>query len=246
MKKYKIGLIASVAFEAGDILENIKNAKKVREGFFTGILFGKKIVLAISGIGKTNAAHTATLLVEKYAPALIINFGIGGAYPASGLKIGNIAIANKEIYGDEGVLVKDGFSDMRMTGIPLLKKGRKKYFNEFTLDRDSVKTAISASKLFTHHASRITGVRSGSFVTVSTCTGTIKRALELEKRYQAICENMEGAAIAHICAMHDIPMIEIRGISNIVENRDTKKWDIKLAAGNCQKAVMVILNRVST
>ena len=52
---------------------------------------------------------------------------------------------------------------------------------------------------------------------------------------------MEGAAIAHICAMYDIPMIEIRGISNIVENRDIKKWDIQLASENCQMAVIELI-----
>ena len=146
MKKYEIGLIASVAFEAGDILKKLKNAKKVREGFFTGRLFGKKIVLAISGIGKTNAAYAATLLVEKYAPALIINFGIGGAYPSSGLNVGDIAVAEKEIYGDEGVLVKEGFSDLRLTGFPILKKGNIKYFNEFPLDKTFFKKTVKSFK----------------------------------------------------------------------------------------------------
>lgn len=238
MKKYKIGLIASVAFETGDILKKLKNSKKVSEGFFTGRLFGKKIVLAVSGIGKTNAAHAATLLVDKYAPSLIINFGIGGAYPSSGLKIGDIAVAEKEIYGDEGVLVKEGFKDMRTTGIPILKRGNKKYFNEFPLNKTFVKKAVRFFYLSSQLLVLSSQFKSGPFVTVSACTGTDKRALELEKRYRAICENMEGAAIAHICAIHDIPMIEIRGISNIVENRNTKKWNTKLAAENCQKVVI--------
>ena len=100
----------------------------------------------------------------------------------------------------------------------------------------------------THYASRIT-IKTGTFVTVSTVTGTDKRARELEKRFSAssasgggaICENMEGAAVAHVCAMYGIPMLEIRGISNIVEDRDRSKWDIKTAAENCQKAVFVLL-----
>jgi len=40
---------------------------------------------------------------------------------------------------------------------------------------------------------------------------------------------MEGAAVAHICSMYGIPVIEIRGISNIIEDRDMKKWNIPLA-----------------
>jgi futalosine hydrolase len=84
-------------------------------------------------------------------------------------------------------------------------------------------------------------VRIGAFVTVSTTTGTDKRAREIEKRFNAICENMEGAAVAHVCAMYGIPMVEIRGISNIVEDRDRSKWDIKKAAENCQKIILALI-----
>ena len=67
---------------------------------------------------------------------------------------------------------------------------------------------------------------------------TKKRAAEISARFKAICENMEGAAIAHICCLYKIPCIEIRGISNMVEARDVSKWDFKLAAENCQKALI--------
>ena len=52
---------------------------------------------------------------------------------------------------------------------------------------------------------------------------------------------MEGAAIAHICRIYGIPFVEIRGISNMVEDRDKGKWDIELASENCQKAVLHFL-----
>jgi futalosine hydrolase len=52
---------------------------------------------------------------------------------------------------------------------------------------------------------------------------------------------MEGAAVAQVAALHDIPWLEVRGISNIVEDRDLKKWNIPLAAEAAQKAVARIL-----
>jgi len=115
-----------------------------------------------------------------------------------------------------------------------LKKGRKEYFNEFPLDGKLVNKVV---ELITHHSSLIT-VKKGTFLTLSSCTGTKKRAVELERRFGAICENMEGAAIAHICALYGIPLIEMRGISNIVEDRDRSAWNITLAAENCQKAAL--------
>jgi len=52
---------------------------------------------------------------------------------------------------------------------------------------------------------------------------------------------MEGAAAAQVAGLHAIPWLEVRGISNIVEDRDMQKWDIPKAAEAGQKAVLRIL-----
>lgn len=232
-----IALISSAPEEGRLLCRHLLERSVIGEkSLYQGKIEGKDIAYIISGIGKTNAAHVATILIEKFSPELVILFGVGGAYSSAGLEVGDIAIAEKEIYGDEGVLAKDGFHGTEFIGIPLLKKGRKKYFNEFPLDKSLIKHLTRYSSLVT---------KSGTFITVSTCTGTRKRALELKKRYGAICENMEGAAVAHICAIYGAPMLEIRGISNIVEDRDKNKWDIRLAAENCQKAVMALFKEIS-
>jgi futalosine hydrolase len=78
-------------------------------------------------------------------------------------------------------------------------------------------------------------------VTVSTCTGTTSRARELEARYGGLCENMEGAAAAQVALLHGVPWLEVRGISNMVEDRDMKKWDVPRAALAVQQAVEQVL-----
>jgi len=243
-KKANIGLIASV-FSEGTMFEStfkaIGKALPCYPAFYTGIVTGNRAILGISGVGKVNAAHTVTVLIEKFSPSCIINFGTGGTFPSSGLKVGDIAVAEKEVYADEGVLLKDGFHGIDLIGIPLFQKGRKKYFNEFPLDKPLIRKAVRAAQLITHYASPET-VKKGTFLTVSACTGTKKRAGELERKFSPLCENMEGASIAHICCLYGIPFVEIRGVSNMVENRDKGKWDIKLAAENCQKAVLELLN----
>lgn len=241
-----IGLISATEKESRAVLKTLRRIKdkSLALPVYQGKIGKTNIIHIISGIGKTNAAHAATLLIEKFSPSAVINFGIGGAYPSANLRVGDIAIADKEIYGDEGLWLKDGFHKADEIGIPLLKKGGKKYFNEFSTDKKLFRKAVNILRI-THYASRIT-IKTGTFVTVSTATSTDKRARELERRFSAsgggaICENMEGAAVAHVCAMYGIPMLEIRGISNIVEDRDRSKWDIKTAAENCQKAVFVLL-----
>lgn len=243
----RIGLISATKKESRAILKTLRRIKGKSLALppvYQGKIGKTNIIHIISGIGKANAAHAATLLIEKFSPSAVISFGIGGAYPSANLRAGDIAIADKELYGDEGLLLKDSFHKTDVMGIPLLKKSRKKYFNEFPLDKSLVKKAM---KVIPPHPPLAKGgevdlkIKSGTFVTVSTVTGTDKRARELEKRFNAICENMEGAAVAHVCAMYGIPMLEIRGISNIVEDRDRSKWDIKRAAENCQRAVLAFL-----
>jgi futalosine hydrolase len=242
-KRTDIGIMVSVSAEGSMLCRNLSKKKGANGLYYEGSLLGKRVVLSVAGIGKVNASRAATLLVHECSPAVIMNIGIGGAYPSSGLNIGDVAVAQKEIYGDEGVLLNDGFHGTDLIGIPLLKKGRKKYFNEFPLDKPLVQNAVRAAQLITHYSSLIT-VKKGTFLTLSTCTGTKKRALELERRFGAICENMEGAAIAHVCTLYGIPMIEIRGISNIVEDRDRSRWKIKLAAENCQKAALECIRAI--
>ncbi|MCL5021784.1 MAG: futalosine hydrolase [Nitrospirae bacterium] len=229
--------------EEGNLLIRQLEKKSVMAGkpLYRGRVRGKEVVYIISGMGKTNAAHASTLVLEKFSPDVLILFGVGGAYPSSGLRVGDIAVAEKELYGDEGVMTAEGFQGTEFIGIPLAAEGGRKYFNEFPLDKELVGRALGSLAFATRPSAGSIAAGSGRFVTVSTCTGTRKRALELQKRFGGICENMEGAAAAHLCALYRIRMAEIRGISNIVGVRDRAKWDIRLAAENCQEAVMTVL-----
>jgi futalosine hydrolase len=203
----------------------------------SGKIGNRDVVWCAGGMGKANAAHAATLLITRYDPEVLIIFGIGGAYPSSGAQVGDVAIAAEEIAGDEGVLTGDGFKDTEYIGIPLIKSENQIVYSryiapELTLAQSlkSLGSSLNSEK-----------VHVGSFVTLSTCTGTSMRARELEERYHGLCENMEGAAAAHVATLHNVPWLEIRGISNLVEERDLKKWEIVKAVESVQDAVMRIL-----
>ena len=68
------------------------------------------------------------------------------------------------------------------------------------------------------------------FVTVTCSTGTDSAARAIEERTGGAVESMEGAAVAHVAHLHGIPVGEVRGISNIVTDRDTSSWRLKEAA----------------
>jgi len=227
-----IALLSSMPFELNLILSCLSNTRSreiTGKTVIRGNLSGIDVLLMFTGIGKVNAAHATTCVIEKFPVKKIINLGVGGVYPGSGLNIGDVALASKEIYGDDGVFTAKGLKGMKEIGVPLVQNGRKKYFNEFPITPPPLPSPTKGG---------IFKVKSGSFVTVSAATGTQKGARELEKRFHALCENMEGAAIAQVCTIYRIPMHEIRGISNIVGVRDKRRWNLKLASKNCQRVVV--------
>ena len=232
-----IVLLSSMPFESDMILARLKNTGSVKvagKTAYRGKLSGRGVIVLNTGIGKVNAAHSATCVIENFPVKNLVNIGVGGAYPDSGLGIGDIAIASKEIYGDEGVVTSSGVESLKKIGIPLVSIGKKKYFNEFPLN--------PPHPPFIKVGNKDLNVKYGNFVTVSATTGTNKRAIELEKRFNAVCENMEGAAIAQVCTIYKIPMLEIRGISNIAGVRDKRKWNLRLASQNCQEAVLEVIS----
>lgn len=211
-----LGIIASTLFEAEILIEKLSLREKANiqgKSFFRDA----STAIGICGIGKANAAHATALLIERFRPDRIFNIGVGGAFPSSGLSVGDIVVADKEIYGDEGLNGEDNFYTMDSLSLPLLSAD-KDYFNEFPM---SIPDALQDFK------------NRGAFLTVSACTGTLKRGIELEQRFKAVCENMEGAAVAQVCIASRIPVCEIRGISNVIENRPGKTLDkasMKIAA----------------
>jgi len=177
-----------------------------------------RIELLCMGVGPVNAAHAVTLAILRSRPSAIIVCGIGGAYPGSGLAIGDVACADTEYYGDLGATSPAGFLDMHALGFPIVA-GPPPIYNELPM------------QVFPSSAR----VR---FVTMSSCTGTDAAAREIEARTGGAVENMEGAAVAHVAAMHGIPVGELRGISNMVTNRDTSAWRIHEAATAAQEALL--------
>ncbi len=234
-KRLKIALIAPTPAESKDLKLQIKpkpheEMKIISHGEF----HGNSIIFSHCGVGKVNAAHTVSLMLENYDIDLLVLFGIAGGYVGAP---GDVVVAESENYGEEGVLTKDGWKPMEFTGFPLLKN-KKEYYNNFPMDAGLVRFALSVSKDMGFN------VKSGNFVTVSQCSGTQKSGDILRKRFNGICENMEGAAVAHICALYGMPMIEIRGISNIVEERALKNWNIPLAVSHCNKIVSEVVKRL--
>ncbi len=200
----------------------------------TGNAFGHRVGLLHTGVGKVNAGLALGAALTALTAKLLVSVGVGGAYPGSGLQPGDVAVATEEIYGDEGVETGAGFRGMEEIGFPLWARRGISYFNRFPADEGARRGLEAAA---------VAGGRSliGPFVTVSTVTGTARRAADLEARYGAVCENMEGAAVAHAAAAAGARFGEVRGISNTVGPRDRAAWRLEEAAGAAQRVALAYL-----
>jgi futalosine hydrolase len=175
------------------------------------------------GVGPVNAAHAVTLALTRDQPKSLVVCGVGGAYPGSGLRIGDVACADLECYGDLGAASPQGFLDMETIGFPIIDSPVPIY-NDLPMSVFPVERRVK-------------------FVTMTTCTGTDVAARAIEARTRGAVENMEGAAVAHVAHIHGVPVGEVRGISNMVTDRDTSAWKLKDAAVAAQEAVLAWIAR---
>ncbi len=232
-----IYLLVPTRMELDAFGAHIEDSVQVKAGMRAGIegrISGKSARVVIAGMGQTNTAQALTAMLESGRPGLVIMAGCAGAYAGSSLKVGDVAAASEEIYADSGILTPEGFKGIEETGFPLVESSGVAYFSRFPLSGDYNRIVENACP----------GIRIGLFLTVSTVSGTAKRGKELFSRYGALCENMEGAAAAQVCLLYGVPFVEIRGVSNMVEDRNRDRWDIDKAMKNCAMAVAAFIERL--
>lgn len=178
----------------------------------------------VTGVGPTDTALSLTkALAEKGGEITsVVSFGIGGAYiqpdENDQPQLLDICIAAKEIFGDLGVCLGDEieYLDSALTGSLSCE-----------LDREMAlraKTILDGAGFRAYY---------GNFITVSGATGRRSRGEYLQKTWNGLCENMEGAAMARVCRVFSIPCLEVRAVSNYVDDRDTSSWKLGEA---CEKA----------
>src|SRR4030042_971791 len=105
------------------LLEKMLSGAESREiegiTFVSGRVGDRPVVIAWTGVGKVNAAMTATLLIEHFQPSRVIVTGIAGAVDPN-LEPGDIVIATRTAHHDMGVIwphgLEPGGVKNRLTG----------------------------------------------------------------------------------------------------------------------------------
>lgn len=237
-----ISLIAATPIESQvvkDLMTGATETKCERFPLLKGRISGHLVSLLTCGVGKVNAALATEAILGIRKPETVILFGCGGAYPNCGLQVGDLAVATEEIYGDEGVMTPTGFLDMQQLNLPLGRYQDETLFNRVPLLTPMINEVRAKLKLSLN--SKGQSLVTGPFVTVSCGSGTDQIAADVAGRTAGVCENMEGAAVAQVCLQHKVPLLELRGISNMTGNRNPEQWDIPGATAAAQQAVYELL-----
>ncbi|MBI4582517.1 MAG: futalosine hydrolase [Planctomycetes bacterium] len=197
---------------------------------FEGQIGSHHIAAAETGTGKSNAAMACFDLLGRLDARAALCLGCAGAFRPSGLSIGDVVIADREVFADEGAASPQGFLDLRRLGLPLARGP----------DGQAVYNVLPAAVPEPGFDRRLSGaafqIKIGTVATVSTCSGTEEAAEEIYRRWQPLAEAMEGAAAALAALRRRRPFLEVRGISNFAGQRDRQGWDIDTA---CARAAAV-------
>ena len=197
-----IGIIAALDEEISAILSELQVAsvkKIVNVDFHMGSLYGNNVVAVRCGIGKVNAAACAQVLIDLYAVDLIINIGVAGAIHKD-LEVCDVVISSAFAYHDFDATAF-GYARGAVPGMG---------FTDFEADSELVEMVIKASREVAKDAKIYVGkISSGDQFVASR---------ELKKfiwdNFHAMCAEMEGAAIAHVCYLNKMPFVAIRSISD--------------------------------
>ena len=230
---------------AGTSLEVAVEAVGIQawRGSFGRELGAVSVALVVGGYDKVNAAHALTCLLLASCPAVVLQVGVAGAYPGSGLAVGDLVLATEEVYADTGVLAPEGWLSTEAIGLALACVGGHEYGNVFPLDPGLVGAAFRVVQEAAWPYPR-PQIISGRCLTSSLVTGRAADGRALAERWHALAESMEGAAAAHVCTLHEVPFLEVRGISNLVADRDRAMWDLAGAAARAAAAVVAICSRL--
>ncbi len=193
----------------------------------------------VTGVGpvETTLQLTRFLCRSGEQVTAVVHFGVGGAYilaNESGQRqpgLLDICLAEQEVAGDFGICLGETMAYLKSS-----------FTGEIVYKMDAL--LLKRSKIILDTLA--IPFHSGVFVTVNGITGTAARGEMLQSRWNGLCENMEGAAVARVCREFELPCVELRCIANYVENRDPSTWRLPEACWKAAHTATLLLRGLNT
>ena len=201
------------------VLEAMPDEQRVTlagRDFWQGHWQGRPVVAVLSRIGKVAAATTATLLIERFGVASMVFTGVAGGI-GPGVRVGDVVLADEFVQHD-----MDASPLFARHEVPLY--GRSHFSTDAGLSQHLARAVQQVLGNVTEHvgaaavaefglqAPRLHAglIASGDrFVSTTAECRALQQALPL-----ALAVEMEGAAVAQVCADYGLPFAALRTISD--------------------------------
>ena len=219
-----IAILSALPEEQQGLIEQLVDPVQVmRAGrvFWRGELQGEPVVLALSGIGKVAAATTATTLIEAFGVTRMVFTGVAGGVGA-GVRVGDVVVATEFVQHD-----MDASPLFPRYEIPL--SGRSRFLCDEALSALLLKAAHQGltgmhGELLTQPQDAPAQIHSGLIATGDQFVSSAAAARQLVSGLvavgmQPLAVEMEGAAVAQVCADYGVPFAAMRTISDRADDQ---------------------------
>lgn len=199
----KLGIIGAMRVEVETLknkLEGLLVTERAGMTFYEGKLEQLDVVVVECGVGKVNAAMCAQVLCACFGVTHIVNTGVAGSLCAE-LDIGDFVISTDAVYHDfDCHILNSNYVVGQVPGLSVRK---------FPADENLVQLAMAAAEqVYSGHTKFGTVASGDQFV----CQKEKKQQIIADT--DALCTEMEGAAIAHTAWRNGVPFVVIRAISD--------------------------------
>ncbi|QDU68397.1 futalosine hydrolase [Engelhardtia mirabilis] len=188
---------------------------------------------ALCGFGPVAAAARTAELCARVAPRRVLLIGIAGAYDVERDPVGCARVFEGTALDGVGAGEGAGFRGPTALGFPQWPS------------RPGVDGAAIEDRLPLWRPQQSTNDRyRGGGTLLTTCAaadGPEMAARRRERFADAGAEDMEGFAVAFACTLARVPVAVVRGISNLVGDRDGTRWRIPQALASAREAALEIL-----
>ena len=211
-------ILSALPEEQAGLLQQLQHARRHVHGgrvFWQGLLSDRPVVLALSGMGKVAAATTATVLIERFACARVLFTGVAGGLGQQ-VRVGDVVVARQYLQHDMDASPLcprwelPGYGRADVACDPALSVLLLQAAQDFLLVTSQEDQPDSAAAAQAHHGLVVSGDR---FIATAQASNTLRRELQ-EAGHTVLAVEMEGAAVAQVCADYQVPFAAMRTISD--------------------------------
>lgn len=223
----KYGIICAMEEEIKELRAQLTNANEENIAnmiFYSGQINDHEVVLVRAGIGKVQAGVTTAFLIENFKVDAVINSGSAGGI-GTGLAVGDLVLSTGAAYHDASATVF-GYKPGQLPQQPQIFEADQELLQ-------AVGEAASQAGLQVKPGLIVTG---DQFVSSQAQIAAIKEIYP-----QALCCEMEGAAVAQVAYQFDKPFLIVRAMSDVGDEDAGQSFDeFIIDAG--KKSAQMILN----